>query len=41
MRDYLNISNIIVPLTISMFLLLPPKSYNFDLSKPGFKPVGI
>ena len=41
MRDYLNISNIVVPLTISMFLLSPPKSYNFDLSKPGFKPLEI
>ena len=40
-RDYPNMSNIIVALTISMFLLLPPKSYNFDPSKSGFKPVEV
>jgi len=40
-RDYLNTSNIIAALTISILLLPNPKSNIIHLSKPGFKPVVI
>ena len=40
-RDYLNTSNIIADLTISMLLIIPTTSQHVDLSKPWLKRVMV